>query len=134
MIMMRETGWPPGGFLFTDSRTGEKFDAPGDSLRDVVNKVIALRVANPRVFDPSTDVKMLLFDFVRSEVAEQNCARLGNDPAWCFDTDYKPEVPKSLAKDKCDCGVPLVPNTCRTCGGGRVVSYTCPECKQTYSV
>lgn len=130
--MLRETGGMcPGGVLFTDQRTGQKFDAPGDFLRDVVAKVVQFRTANPRIFDPVVDIKMLLADFVKQEVAESNCARLGNNPLYCYDTDYKPEVPKSLS-EKCSCGVPLQPVMCASCGGGRVIGYLCSRCKTRY--
>lgn len=136
MIMIRETtGLPPGGIQFIDSRTGNKFDEPGDFLKDVVNKVISLRLANPRLFNPVDDAKLLLFDFVKSEVAEQNCSRLGNNPLYCYETTYKPEMPKSFTKDKCDCNVPMQPVYCKTCGNsGRLVGYICPECKTQFEI
>lgn len=132
-IMLRENiGWPPGGIQFQDPKVPSmKWDEPGDSLRDVVSKVVQFRVANPRIYDPVTDVKSLLFDFVKQEVAAVNCARLGNDSKYCYDTDWKPEVPKSLSQ-KCSCGVPLEPRYCQTCGSNRVIGYLCPKCKTQF--
>lgn len=131
MMVRTNKGYPPDGFQFEDKRIGVKRAEPGDSLDDLVKWLIQIRTSNPRIYNPKDDIQFLLYDFVKLEVATANCARLGNNPEWCYDPNYVPEVPKSLS-EKCKCGVPLQPRYCATCGGNRVIGYLCPKCLIQY--
>lgn len=131
LLLIESRGLPPGGVIFTDPKTGKKFDEPGDFLKDIVHKIVSYRVANPRIF---TDVKEVLSDFVRQEVTDSNCARLGASSGYCIDTEWKPEVPRSFATEKCSCNAPMLPRYCSTCGGNRVIAYQCSECKKVFDI
>jgi len=135
MMIRTNKGWPPGGFQFSDPRISVKFEEPGDSLEDLVRRVIALRMANPRIYDPVTDGAMMNQDNVRKEVADANCRRLNNNPEWCYDETAKPfQKYAGLVNGKCVCGSDVEPRYCASCSNNKLIGYRCPKCQAIFDV
>lgn len=129
--MIRErAGFPPQGIQFVDPRTPENRDFLDDhtGLDDRARQVIKFRMANPNIYpEPEwTD-----FNFVREQVAFQNCVRLSFDATYCYqDIPYVP--PAALPPRVCPAdGTALTPHAAACCGG-RVTYYECPKCGTSY--
>lgn len=135
MIILRtNTGMPPGGFQFQDPRVpGMIWNDTHSFMDDRVREVVRFRSANPTIYDPKTDSNYLNPALVRQEIAAYNCARLGNNPIYCYDADA-PVPQKATAESKCSCGVQLEPRYCPTCGGNKLIGYRCPKCNALYDL
>ena len=122
---------PPGGFPFVDPKTGMKFSGQEGGIRDTVERVLQHRLSNPKIFSGAD----LGFDDVLEEVDCWQCTRLGSDSRWC--TNGKPGSPQivvRVANQFCpDCGSTMTEKLCATCGGRKVVGYTCGKCGKEYS-
>lgn len=135
MMIHSNVGMPPGGFIFTDPRIGEaKYSDTHTFLDERVKEVIKLRSANPNIYDPVKDSDYLNPVLVRQEIAAANCARLGNNPLYCFD-ENAPVITKVSANTLCvACNAPLEPRYCPTCAGKRLIGYKCPQCERLYDL
>jgi hypothetical protein len=136
MRLKSNNGFPPGGYIFQDPLVpAAKWMDAHTSLLERIKEVIRFRQSNPQVYPPE---KTQFFDTlaVGIEITLYNCARLGNDPHWCYDeTKSQMNIPNTTVKpadNKCTCGAPLVERLCPTCGGRRVIGWICPACKKTY--
>jgi hypothetical protein len=132
MTMIRNNvGLLPGGFIYTDPKTGYKWDDTHSFLEDRVKQVLQHRLGNPTIF---TDALWLGAGFISQQIQDYNCGRLGNDPSYCYDAN--PPVVKSLgtAKKCTDCGVDLNPVMCKSCGGSKINGYSCPSCGKQYGI
>jgi len=137
-MRFKNNGMPPGGIRFQDPRVSAmKWLDDHTSLNDRIKEVLAFRKQNPLIYDPVKDASSLNFNAVGAEIIQFNCARLGNDPNWCYD-ETKPQMNIPLpqvapADNKCPaCGCQLIPRYCKTCGGAKVNGYDCPQCKKSF--
>lgn len=128
MAIRHNKGMIPGGVQYQDPRTPAAVWSDSHTFPDErVQQVIAFRKANPGIYpEPEwTD-----FNFVRQQVVEYNCARLGGNGEYCFDTEPVLPMPSAgLAKKVCpDCGANMTPQFCPTCAGQKITGYRCPQC------
>ena len=117
-LKSRTGSFPPGGYQFTDLRTGLKFEH-GD-FRDVVGQIISHRMANPRIY-PKNEPTWFDFASVSNEVDEATCTRLNNSPKWC-------ETGEKLPINTDGLELMLMPNKCAGCGCSHGYQYLCPSC------
>ena len=132
MTIRTNVGFIPGGYLYEDPRTPTAvWNQPHFNIDDVAAGVQAFRLANLRIYpEPEwTDYK-----FIRQQVVDFNCRRIGFDPNFCQDvnkTTYAPPLPES--NRTCPkCQTVLVPMFCPTCSGRRVTGYKCEACKSEF--
>lgn len=134
MRLIRRTGaMLPGGYPYTDPKTGMKFDGfDAGGFGDQVLRIIRHRMANKARY-PATEPQFLDEAFVANQVDEYQCLRLGNDPRYCQD-ESQPGInlPAVTADSKCQCGGALLPRYCPTCKGQRIIGYICGVCGKTY--
>ncbi len=124
--------WPPGGYPFTDPKTGQKFDGMSADLKSQCLNVITHRFANPKKYPP-TNVNAFDFDHVLREISEYQCLRLGNNPRFCFDTEHPTRRTKEVQTvdgvPVCpSCGKMMIPYRCPTCSGTRIRGWQCQGC------
>jgi hypothetical protein len=137
-MRLKNNGMPPGGIRFQDPRvTAMKWLDDHTNLGDRIKEVIAFRKQNPLIYDSVKDAAALNFNAVGTEIINFNCARLGNDPNWCYD-ETKSQInippPNVVAEQKTcpTCGCQLIARYCKTCGGGKINGYDCPQCKKSF--
>lgn len=134
MTLRTNTGMPPGGYQFRDPRVPARFwDDTHTFLDERVKDVIKFRFANPAIYNPQTDSDFLNPAKVRLEVMVFNCARIGNNPVYCYDVDAPP-VERADVSGRCSCGVALEPRYCPTCSAQRLIGYVCPTCGRKYDL
>jgi hypothetical protein len=122
----------PGGWAFTDARTGKKFDGMSVSFDEQVGKIIQHRLLNPRVY-PATELKFLTFEDVQAELDKFQCDRLGNAKRFCTGPQATANYFKLAGKFCPECGGTMMERFCPTCGGRRkVVGWTCQRCKKEF--
>jgi hypothetical protein len=131
--------FPPGGFNFTDPRTGMKFEVP-HNLDNQAAAVIQHRMANPRVY-PENEFVHFEPGAVKQEIVNQVCAR---NPNLCQDSAMantpipsQVNVPMSGPKadnKPCVCGSERFDYIfCKTCGGRpKINGYKCRKCGKQY--
>jgi hypothetical protein len=123
------TRFCPGGYPFTDGRTGYVFDAMAGGLNDRVADVMKHRRANPNLYPP-TEPKYLDRDWIRLEIIDFMCAKR---PELCGDLPLpKPQKLNviELPTTECQkCGATnWKPIFCPTCGGNRITGFECQNC------
>jgi hypothetical protein len=130
-------GMIPGGYQFTDPRTGFKWMDSHTFPKERVKEIIQHRRLNPTVYIMPQDGKFLDEASVMQELANQNCSRIGNNPHHCVDetaatnvnTVGKPNVAPPVDQKCPDCNAPLVARYCPTCGKNlKIIGYNCPNC------
>ena len=134
MIVLRQnSGLPPGGLVFKDSRTGKLWNDMSAFLDDRVTEVIRFRQQNPSIYDIEKDADLFDRKKVAQEITDQNYARLGNLSSYFIESSGR-SVPSynTNTQGRCSCGVELEPRYCPTCQGRRVIGYRCPKCERTY--
>lgn len=132
-IIRREGTFPPGGFIFTDPRTGHQFDGIG--FKRTVDAIVEHRRANPRLY-PTSDGKYLDWEFTAQELSIFSCQRIGNQSQFCKLVNganvFKPEPMSEVMKmDRvcAKCGeVNGKVKLCETCGGRKVIGFFCVQC------
>jgi hypothetical protein len=132
MTLRSNTGFPSGGIIYEDPRTPTaKWLDDHTAVDDRAREIIVFRLANPSIYpEPAwTD-----FNFVRQQVVDYNCQRLGNDPNYCLEVKPKGgSAPATVAARLCpDCNIEIVPDFCPTCSGKRITGYHCPTCKKEF--
>ena len=132
MSLIRRTGpFPPGGYPFTDPRTGMKFNGAEATFDQQVNKIIQHRLINPKVYPPD-DTQWITVPYVAAELDKFQCDRLGNDPRFCTGPAATVQYFK-LAGKFCDsCGGTLAEVLCPTCGGRKVTGWKCQICQKEF--
>lgn len=139
-MRMKNNGFPPGGIQFQDPRvTTMKWLDGHTDLGERIKEVVRFRKANPRIYDPVKDSAALDMVSVGNEIVTYNCARIGNDPNWCYD-ETKPAASLNVAAPAVPaenrtcpkCGCQLIAVYCKTCGGNKINSWDCPACKKSY--
>jgi hypothetical protein len=137
-MRLKNKGMPPGGLQFVDPRvpTMRWLDAH-TGLDERIQQVIRFRGQNPLVYDPQRDAALMNYQSVGVEIVNYNCARIGNDPNWCYDENKPqvnvPPVTAPVNQPKCPtCGLDLVPRYCKTCGGNKINGWDCPACNKSY--
>jgi hypothetical protein len=138
MPLIRTTGGGliPGGWVFRDARTGMHFDGMSVSFNEQVAKIAQHRLSNPRVYDPTNrdDAKYLNEGFIKNELDDYQCNRLGHDKRWCVpkedveaaamrETYYTQADPSICPK----CHKKMGNLYCPTCSGQRIIGFKC-EC------
>lgn len=123
----------PGGYPFTDPRTGYSFDAfTGGTFAGSVRQIIKHRLANPKIYDPVKDASSLSVDGVSKQLSDYTCARLGNSDEWCVDgvkIPAKVYQPPTYGKACKFCGsTDFVPVYCSSCGGNKLRGFKCAKC------
>ena len=120
------SAWPPGGFPFTDPRTGMKFDAMSGNIDHKVQQVQQHRRANPSVYPNGEGMNP---DAIRQEIVDFMCAK---NISLCMEGSVAPTVrpgnPAAIVQTvNCpSCGkLDATPNFCVTCGGNKVRSWSC---------
>lgn len=129
MKLIRTTGpMPPGGYPFTDPRTGLRFHGMEGQFDLQVRRIIAHRLANPTVY-PQSDPKWLSIEYVAGELSDYTCQRLGNNPKFCGDGSIKSNSKTFAVAGVCgSCGGALKAMYCKTCTRQRLVGYECTQC------
>lgn len=131
MTIRDRTGLMPGGIAYQDPRTPSAtwYDTH-TWLEGRVAEVIAFRRANPGVYP---EPEWTHPDFVRAQVVEFNCRRIGYNPEFCIDDSPAMAAPEVAASAKLcpTCGTVMVPVFCKTCGGAKITAYDCTNCKKS---
>lgn len=132
--------YPPGGYVFSDPHTGQRFDTPNVDLNFIVKQIQEHRRANPKIY-PESDATKFDPAAITQEVIIQICA---DKPQACEDSDHpgraypyvppeppKPPVPvhreQGLECPRCH-GQNFELQFCVTCGGRRVTGKKCLGC------
>lgn len=124
--------FPPGGFPYTDKRTGHVFDATAGNLADRVNQVRNHRLANTHIYKSPEDFDR---EAIKQEIVDFMCAR---NSALCSEVDLSlmPPLPPEAPKPPHPCvkcgSLNLTPEMCVSCGGNRAKSWKC-ECGNVFS-
>ena len=92
MMLLSETQFPPGGFMFYQPET--RWSAPPGSFNATVKAIIEHRKANPR-FGLSINP-----DTVSLELHAYNCVRLHGDPQWCSPSEE--DLAASIARQEAE--------------------------------
>jgi hypothetical protein len=136
MLTLRDkTGLLPGGVIYQDPRTpGAVWYDTHTFLDGRVAEVLAFRKANPTVYP---EAEWTNYDFIKAQLVEFNCRRIGFNPEFCFETTTTATNPAPvgvpLSTRLCpNCGATLVPTFCKTCGGAKITGYNCQQCKKDY--
>jgi predicted RNA-binding Zn-ribbon protein involved in translation (DUF1610 family) len=121
--------WLPGGYPFTDPRTGLKFDAMSADLKMQAQNVIKHRRGNPHVYHPD-EPKYLDLDWVMLEIEDALCTEA---PQYCGDDNVSKPDPtiqvETPDKDCPKCGKRnWLPLWCQSCGRPKILNYKCAEC------
>lgn len=127
--------FPPGGYPFTDERTGFKVDPMSGTPDMHAVKIIAHRRANPHIYPPA---EPQWFDqtSVREEVLQQ---KFKTNPELFVGQPEKIKLIKAKSKvidpgnSICECGaLDWEPTFCPTCGGRKkVTGFKCRKCGRT---
>ena len=136
MMKLRSgTGYPPGGYQFSDTRGGKLWDDCHTTFDERVAEVIKFRSQNPKLYPLDEEGgKYLNRDSVAQEITTFNCSRLGNNPNFCFDgTSMSRNVNETMGvpfePKKCECGTVMLPRLSACCGG-KQAGWDCPSCKK----
>ena len=125
----------PGGYPYTDPKTGFKFDGfSAGGFGDQVLRIIQHRRTNP-TFYPPWNQEPFNETFVGNQLDEYQCQRLGNDKRFCVDENLPavPAIKNPVPVGKCAaCGGDLIEKLCSTCSGRRVTGRTCTKCGKGY--
>ncbi len=122
--------FPMGGYVFTDPKTGMKFDGVG--FYRTVEAIIKHRKANPNVY-PLSDGKWLDYESVSNELSIYTCHRIGNNSRFCKSTDKVAQYVQAPTNRECpDCHVALNPVYCKVCSGQKLIAFSCPNCGKEY--
>ena len=130
-LISRTGSFPPAGYLFTDPKTGMKFEH-GD-FKDIVSQIIKHRRANPRLYPPE-NAGDLDFNSVSNELDSYTVMRLHNDPRYCESGEPIPVSTEGLELmtmtapcPKCGCrmGWQIL---CKTCSGKKRTGFYCADC------
>lgn len=131
-LIQRDGPLVPGGYSYTDPRTGRKFEGMAITFMAQCKLIREHRLANPRVYSPA-DAKYFNLEFIGQELDAAICNRLGNNPKYCVDDQAQaiaaaaaatPPAPRLCPK----CSKPMEPILCKTCRGHKIKGYRCPAC------
>ncbi len=133
-LIRRQGDFPPGGYQYTDARTGMTFDGNG-GFDFTVQAILQHRRANKKLYPPE-DLKELDVDYVSTILDEYTCNRLKNSSNWCKRSDGVVILPSAasgeIEKLKSPC--PNCGNDegrvkyCATCAGKRILGHYCTQC------
>ena len=122
--------FPPGGFPFTDPKSGRVFDAMAGGLADRIRDVTKHRLSNPAMYSGDE----INPDPIRQEIVDFMC---GKRPQLCME-GFIPVIPNPAALVQTvscpTCGLlDAKPTFCPTCGGGdRIKFWTCNNCNTQF--
>jgi hypothetical protein len=102
-------------------------------LKSQAHNVMKHRLANPKIY-PMGQINL---DAIIQEIVTFTCNRL---PHLCEDSDIPMQLSRALVKTPnikvpankvcVKCGSKnLTPSFCKTCGGSKVTSWVCNDCK-----
>ena len=124
--------FPPGGFGFTDPKTGLRFNGYEGTVEMTANKVADHRRANPNLYD----ARQISIEGIKQEILAQKYAEM----PWLF-VGYKghaPTMPSVRATPempdlgRCICGCSEIePIYCSVCSGRRITGFKCKACGKT---
>lgn len=123
---------PPGGIIYEDPRIqSAKWTDDHTFLDERTSEVIKFRAANPNIYP---EPEWTQTAFVRQQITDFNCQRLGNNPSYCLEERTLKSVPfvPRAARLCPDCSVEIVPKYCPSCAGKRLIGYECPTCKKEF--
>lgn len=129
-LIRRDGPLPPGGFHFTDPRTGFRFPPMDGGFDEQVSRIIRHRRANPRLYPPE-QTSFLNPVSVANELDLYQCLRLGNNPKFCTDgaIPVKPDRLTRPSNRLCPrCNTAMIEVLCPTCGSPRTIAHKCPSC------
>jgi hypothetical protein len=125
---------PPGGWPFTDPRTGQVFPGMNYSYQDLMYAIANHRRANPRIY-PAHEPQYLDTDFISSEYDAWRCKSLGYDGSFCKDLSAQPSpIPTAVEIQQSGSSCPkcgettATPKFCPTCSGHRLLGWICSKC------
>jgi len=127
-------GMPPGGYPYTDPRSGKTFDGfDAGGAGDQALRIAKYRRANPHIF-PEPD--WIDPGFIAHQILDFQVLRLPR--RFFIEVNHVPRLPPAGSRKanpvipetggKCGCGGDLMPIHCATCKGKRVVGWTCGKC------
>lgn len=125
--------FPPGGYEFTDPRTGMRFNGMEATLPQQELKIIQHRIANPKIYNPS-DTNFFDRQEVRQEIFRQMHAKhpglfVGYDGEIVRVQKFAIEPQPTAA---CSCGsTEFETQYCPTCSGRKITGYKCTKCGKT---
>ena len=117
-LKYRTSDFPPGGWSFTDPKTGMKL-GDGD-FKDVVAAIIKHRQANPKLY-PKDNLESFDFATVANQLDAATCARLKNSSRWCESGEPLPVIVDGLL-------LMIMPNKCPKCGCVEGYEIICKSC------
>jgi len=132
MTIRTNTGMMPGGIQYQDPRTpAARWTDDHTFLDERAQQVISFRLANPSIYPEAqwTDTA-----FVKQQIVDYNCARIGYDGNYCLDYNPPPTTPAAPPAPRLcpDCGIEILPKYCPTCAGRRITGYECPQCHKEF--
>lgn len=79
-ITLKQSGFLPGGFPYTDPITKKEFDGlKNGGFDDQVQHIATYRQSNPRIF---TDTEWLKPEFIQNQLLEFQYQRLSGNPRY----------------------------------------------------
>lgn len=132
-ITHRDGPAPPGGWPFTDPRTGMVFNGMNYDYVGLMHAIANHRKSNPRVY-PTSDPQYLDVDFISSEYDAWRCRLLGYNPMFCRDLAPTGSLEQKAAPQQSGSACPKCgeteasPKYCATCSGQRLLGWTCSKC------
>lgn len=129
-LIRRDGPYPPGGYPFTDGRTGFKFPGMEDTFYGQVRAIIRHRLANENLY-PRNQPQFLSLDHVAAELDVYQCNRLGNNPSFCTDGTIQVKSGPATNNPCPACGTLMNARFCATCPSQKWIGWGCPKCGKT---
>ena len=132
-IIHKEGPAPPGGWYFTDPRTGLVFNGMNFDYTGLMYAISQHRKANPRVYSPN-EPQYLDVDYISAEYDAWLCKSLGHNPAFCKDMSPQGSLEHTNAAQESGSACPKCgetqasPKYCPTCAGQRLIGWICSKC------
>ena len=130
----RSSQFPPGGWNFTNEKTGMKFNGwEGDQFY-IARKVIEHRKANPKIHVAGSegDINSVVQEIFEQKSKSHPWLFVGfadQHPAQAYPSAQSSPSQTANTDQACECGCKEVVLTyCPTCSGRRVTSSKCKSC------
>ncbi len=124
--------FPPGGYPFTDPKTGRKFNGWEGTPQMIAVKVAEHRRANPSLYPDGAgqDINGIIQEIFAQKFKVMPWLFRGQPDQGPGAYPSQPATePVTIRGEKCSCGATeFTPEYCKTCSGSRVVGMKCKSC------